>query len=111
MAVTGRRSRLLRFWVERRGAENQRGVGRGLQLGAAPRQPRPGAATHVSTEANCQSRVYFATVYLKGELTAGASHQACRVRGWRVLALGSIEARVRASLRDAPRLGERHRHA
>src|SRR5215813_15510894 len=67
--LSRRRARHLSLRIDRGSEGSERGMDGGLQLGAAPRQPRPGAAAHVSAEANRQSRVYFATVYLKGELT------------------------------------------
>ena len=54
-------------------AHPDRRVAPDLQRRAAPRQPRPGAAAHVSAEVFIRRGVYLRSVYLTGKLTFSAA--------------------------------------
>ncbi len=75
--------------VGRRTARPDRRLAPGLQPRAAPRQPRPGTATHVSPEAFIRRTVSLSTVNLTGKLTqplagaAEAGRRPSRSRGSR----------------------------
>jgi hypothetical protein len=66
---------------DRRTASTDRSVVAHLQPGTAPRQPRPGAAPHVSAEAHKRRSVSLGTVRLTGKLT---HRSADGLRIWRV---------------------------